>query len=298
MVYPLLIILILLLFAIALLLKIQLLRSAMREIVEAFQDRLAADTNALIDVSSRDSYVLKLASNINQQLRLLRTQRHRFQQGDRELKEAVTNLSHDLRTPLTAINGYLDLLDREDKSETVQRYLSHIRNRTEALKELTEELFRYSVVTSEQALKREPVNLVRALEEKLVSFYGAMKEKNIEPEIRLPDEPIWRELDSDAVSRIFSNIIGNAMKYSDGDFFVSIDENGVITFANAASNLNAITVGRLFDRFYTVEDARNSTGLGLSIAKGLTNRMGGSIDAQFQDNRLIIRLVLTGTPLS
>lgn len=298
MVYPLLIILILLLFAIALLLKIQLLRSAMREIVEAFQDRLAADTNALIDVSSRDSYVLKLASNINQQLRLLRTQRHRFQQGDRELKEAVTNLSHDLRTPLTAINGYLDLLDREDKSETVQRYLSHIRNRTEALKELTEELFRYSVVTSEHALKREPVNLVRALEENLVSFYGAMKEKNIEPEIRLPDEPIWRELDSDAVSRIFSNIIGNAMKYSDGDFFVSMDENGVITFANAASNLNAITVGRLFDRFYTVEDARNSTGLGLSIAKGLTNRMGGSIDAQFQDNRLIIRLVLTGTPLS
>jgi len=109
-----------------------------------------------------------------------------------ELKEAVTNITHDLRTPLTAINGYLELLDREEKSENVQRYLAQIQNRTESLKNLTEELFRYSVVTSSQELRMERVDIVRALEENLLSFYAVMKEKGIRPEIKLPEDPVYR----------------------------------------------------------------------------------------------------------
>ena len=232
----------------------------------------------------------KLAADINVQLRLLRREHHRYQQGDLELKEAVTNISHDLRTPLTAINGYLDLLDREDKSENVQRYLYQIKNRTESLKQLTKELFRYSVVTSSQKLNLESVDLVRALEESLLSFYGVMEEKGIQPEIELPEEPVFRELDAGAVSRIFSNIIGNALKYSDGDLSVVMDGNETITFANTAHNLNAVTTGRLFDRFYTVEASRNSTGLGLSIAKLLVERMGGSIEASYDNNKLQIKI--------
>ena len=281
---------ILLLIILALLAKVCFMRRSAQEIAEAFRERLSADTNTLIDISSRDPYLLKLASEINVQLRLLRAERHRFQQGDHELKEAVTNLSHDLRTPLTAISGYLDLLDREEKSETATRYLSHIRNRTEAMKSLTEELFRYSVVTSQQTLKREPVNLVRTLEESLVSFYGAMQERGIQPEIRLPETPIWRELDVGAVSRVFSNIISNALKYSDGDFTVEMNEDGEITFTNTAAGLSAVEVGRMFDRFYTVEAGRNSTGLGLSIAKLLTERMGGRIEAEYQHKCVVIRL--------
>ena len=271
-----------------LLIKIRLMHKAALEIVEAFQDKLSADTNTLIDVSTRDPYMRKLAADINVQLRLLRKERHRYQQGDLELKEAVTNISHDLRTPLTAINGYLDLLEREEKSESVQRYLSQIQNRTEVLKNLTEELFRYSVVTSTQDLKLEPMDVVRALEESLLSFYAVMQGKGITPEIELPEEPIFRELDAGAVNRIFSNIISNALKYSDGDLSVVMDMDGLIIFSNTAHNLNAVAVGRLFDRFYTVEDRRNSTGLGLSIAKLLTERMGGAISAEYQDSRLHI----------
>ena len=226
------------------------------------------------------------------QLRLLRKERHRYQQGDLELKEAVTNISHDLRTPLTAINGYLDLLEREEKSESVQRYLSQIQNRTEVLKNLTEELFRYSVVTSSQELKPERMDVVRALEESLLSFYAVMQEKGIQPEIKLPEEPVYRELDAGAVNRIFSNIISNALKYSDGDLSVVMDTDGSITFTNTAHNLNAVTVGRLFDRFYTVEASRNSTGLGLSIAKLLIERMGGNIEAIYNNNKLQIKITV------
>ena len=270
--------------------KVYFLRKSAQEISEAFKDRLTADTNILIDISSRDPYMRKLAAEINTQLRLLRKERHRYQQGDLELKEAVTNISHDLRTPLTAINGYLDLLEREEKSETVQRYLLQIQNRTEVLKNLTEELFRYSVVTSSQELKAERMDVVRALEESLLSFYAVMQEKGIQPEIDLPQEPVYRELDAGAVSRIFSNIISNALKYSDGDLSVVMGADGCITFTNTAPNLNAVAVGRLFDRFYTVEASRNSTGLGLSIAKVLIERMGGSISAQFQEDKLNIMI--------
>ncbi len=279
---------ILLLIIFALSVKVYFLRKSAREIAEAFRDRLTADTNTLIDISSRDRYMRKLSSEINVQLRLLRKERHRYQQGDQELKEAVTNISHDLRTPLTPICGYLDLLEREEKSEAVERYLSQIGNRMEALKGLTEELFRYSVVTSTQDLKLERLDMVRTLEESLLSFYGVMQEKGILPEISLPEEPVYRELDTGALNRIFSNIISNALKYSDGDFVVTMTDNGSITFSNTAKELNAVTVGRLFDRFYTVDEGRNSTGLGLSIAKLLTERMGGNIKAEYQDTQLHI----------
>lgn len=270
--------------------KVYFLHKAAKEITKSFHDRLTTDTNTLIDISTRDPHMRKLASDINVQLRLLRKERHRYQQGDLELKEAVTNISHDLRTPLTAIGGYLDLLEREDKSETVQRYLSQIQNRTEALKNLTDELFRYSVVTSPQDLKLEPMDVVLALEESLLSFYAVMEERGIRPEIQLPEEPVWRRLDAGTVNRIFSNIISNALKYSDGDLSVVMKGDGCITFSNRARNLNTVAVGRLFDRFYTVEASRNSTGLGLSIARILTERMGGTISAQYENGRLEITI--------
>lgn len=288
---PTMIIIVLLAAVFCLLAKLFLLRRALKDVVSDLREKLCSDTNTRITTASSDRAVRKLAAELNTELSALRAQKLRLDNRNTELQNAVTNLSHDLRTPLTAISGYLDLLDREEKSDTVTRYLSHIRNRTEALKGLTEELFRYSVVTSQQTLKREPVNLVRALEESLVSFYGAMQERGIQPEIHLPESPVWRELDAGALSRVFSNIISNAIKYSDGDFTVEMKEDGEITFANTAADLSAVEVGRMFDRFYTVEAGRNSTGLGLSIAKLLTERMGGRIEAEYQHKCVAIRLV-------
>ncbi len=271
-----------------LLLKVLYLKKSAREIEAAFSAKLTEDTNTLIDISSRDPDLRRLAASINGQLRQLRRERLRYQQGDQELKTAVTNLSHDLRTPLTAISGYLELLGQEEKSDTVQRYLAQIENRTEAMKQLTEELFRYSMVTSVKELKREQVDIVAALETSLLSFYGAMQERSISPVLGLPEHPLMRTLDPDALNRIFSNIISNALKYSDGDLAVSMSADGQIVFSNRAKGLDAVTVGRLFDRFFTVETGRRSTGLGLSIARTLAEQMGGSIRAEYQNQRLSI----------
>ena len=281
---------ILILMILVLLAKIFVLRKSAREILAAFEDRLTADTNTLIDISSRDPYMCKLAAGINDQLCILRKQRHRYLTGDRELKEAVTGISHDLRTPLTAICGYLDLLEREEKSEAAARYLALIGNRTEAMKNLTEELFRYSVVLSAQTLTLEPVCVNDALEESLAGFYAALTERGIMPELDWTNERVTCVADRAALGRVFSNILSNAIKYSDGDLTVSLSDDGLVCFTNTASKLDGIEVGRLFDRFYTVEAARNSTGLGLSIAKALTEQMNGTIGATYEKGKLKISL--------
>lgn len=275
-----------------LVIKIHLLRKSADEISDAFSDRVASDTNILIDLSSRDRHMQNLADNMNRELKKLQSDRHRYQQGDTELKNAVTNISHDLRTPLTAICGYLDMLDKEDQNENTKRYLKIIRGRTEIMKQLTEELFRYSVFTSvSNGTPSEPVILNSILEESISALYTSLRQSRITPSIVMPDVKVSRMLNRNAVSRIFGNIISNAVKYSDGDLEIILEETGRITFANRAEKLDEIQVGRLFDRFYTVETASSgSTGLGLSIARALTEQMGGSITAEYKDGMILVHV--------
>jgi hypothetical protein len=268
------------------------MRKAAKEIREAFAERLITDTNTLIDISSADKAMRSLAASINVQLRRLRDERRRFQQGDAEVKAAITNISHDLRTPLTAICGYLDLLKKEEKTEAVERYIAIIENRTEALKNLTEELFRYSTLLSAQnRLKTEEVVVNEVLEESIAAFYATFTARSITPEIQMTEERVIRRLDRAALSRVFSNLMNNAVKYSDGDLAITLSDSGEITFRNTASALDTVQVGKLFDRFYTVEAARRSTGLGLSIARTLVEQMNGSITAEYENGKLGIRIV-------
>lgn len=288
---------ILLIIIVLLIIKICLMKKSAREISESFLDRLTEDTNTLIDISSRDRHMRKLAQEINIQLNKLKEEHHRFQQGDRELKDAVTNISHDLRTPLTAVCGYLDLLEREETSEDAGRYLAVIRSRTEILRQLTEELFRYSVFTSAaDKAPGEPVILNRLLEDSISAFYAALKQRGITPRITLPEEKIRRTLSRSACSRLFGNLISNALKYSDGDLEITLKDTGEIIFSNHASRLDRIQVERLFDRFYTVETASSrSNGLGLSIARTLTEQMGGAISAGYEDGILRICILFPET---
>lgn len=278
---------------IILIIKIFFMRKAIDEICTEFSEILKSDTNNLVCVSCHDKSVRTLANNINMQLKILRKQRFRFVQGDMELKGAITNISHDLRTPLTAISGYLDLLDKVEKSTEAERYIDIIKNRTEALKQLAEELFKYSVITSpDYDTTTEPVIVNRVLEESIVSFYAELKQKKIIPEICITDVKVVRMLNHAALTRIFSNLINNAVKYSDGDLKITLTDTGKIVFSNSAPDLTQVQVERLFDRFYTVENARKSTGLGLSIARILIEQMNGTIYAEYKKGRLIIVIQL------
>ena len=267
-------------------------RHSIREVAEELDEKLRTDTNTLISISTGDRAVQALAAQINRQLRALRKERLRLQTGNDALTAAVTNISHDLRTPLTAICGYLELLEQEPQTEKAVRYLAVVRERTNAMRTLTEELFRYSVITATaDELRSEAVCVNDILEQSLAGFYGALSVRGITPEIRLPEEKIIRQLDAAALRRVFDNILSNAVKYSDGDLAVSLLPDGSVTFSNRAPALGRVQTGRLFDRFFTVEAARDSTGLGLSIARLLTEQMGGTITADYKTGRLYIRAV-------
>ena len=273
--------------------KIILMKRDINAIAADFNGKLNSDTNTLVTISGSDKSVRRLAADINKSLKELRRQKLKFERGDTELKNAVTGISHDLRTPLTAISGYLDLLEREQKSEDVERYLGIIKNRTEALKQLADELLKYSVITSpDYDAPKERVSVNAVLEESIVAYYAALQQKGIAPEINIPEEAVYCTANRAALSRIFSNLIGNAIKYSDGDLNITLTGDGQITFSNTASQLTEVQVSRLFDRFYTVESARKSTGLGLSIAKVLVEQMDGTISANYNHNTLSISIYL------
>lgn len=277
----------------ALTVKICMLRKNAGEIGEAFEDRLQEESNTWIGISGSDRYMRKLARDINIQLERLNEERQRYCQGDAEVKNAITNLSHDLRTPLTSIWGYLELLEEEELPADAARYVRIIKNRTELLKEMTEELFDFSVDTSAKLeLKCEAVDINRVLQESIAAFYTNFQERGITPHIRMPERRIICMADTTALMRVFANLLNNALKYSDGDLEIDLSESGEIIFANTAANLSHVEVERLFDRFYTVENARRSRGLGLSIAKLFMENMNGKITAEYTDRRLVIRLWL------
>ena len=275
--------------ALCLLAYLLVLRHSLREAAEELDEKLRTDTNTLISISSGDRAVQSLVTHINRQLQALRRERLRLHSGNAELTAAVTNVSHDLRTPLTALCGYLDLLEQEPQTEAAARYLAVIRERTDAMRALTEELFRYSVLTATaDELHTEPVCLNDVLEQSLAGFYGALSARGITPSVQLPEEKVIRPLDAAALRRVFDNILSNAAKYSDGDLTVTLSPDGKVTFSNRASALSRVEAARLFDRFYTVDSARGSTGLGLSIAKLLTEKLHGTISADYENETLRI----------
>ena len=275
--------------ALCLLAYLLVLRHSLREAAEELDEKLRTDTNTLISISTGDRAMQSLVTHINRQLQALRRERLRLQTGNDALTVAVTNVSHDLRTPLTALCGYLDLLEQEPQTEAAARYLAVIRERTDAMRALTEELFRYSVLTATaDELHTEPVCLNDVLEQSLAAAYGALSARGITPSVQLPEEKVIRPLDAAALRRVFDNILSNAAKYSDGDLAVVLAPDGEVTFSNRASALSRVEAARLFDRFYTVDSARGSTGLGLSIAKLLTEKLHGTISADYENETLRI----------
>ncbi|MDE5655065.1 MAG: HAMP domain-containing histidine kinase [Clostridia bacterium] len=275
-----------------LLFKLIIMKKGVKEITTQLPVLIDGDTNALIKISSYDREVRRLATTLNGSLKTLREKELTYINGDKELKGAITNVAHDIRTPLTAICGYVDMMKEESNPAKLDKYLSIISERATALKILSEELFKYSVATNKGANSQEveKLDVNSLLQDTLFSFYAKFCERDIIPELNAVEGSIPRITDKNSLTRIFSNIIENAIKYSDGDFIVTVKDDGTILFSNTARNLNNVDVGKLFDRFFTVENGKHSTGLGLSIAKQLTKQLGGEISAQYQNDMLTIIL--------
>mgnify|MGYP000653508854 CR=1 FL=1 len=231
-----------------------------------------------------------LADTLNQSLEQLRAMQHCFKQGNTQLQTSITSISHDLRTPLTTICGYLELLEKEPLSAVSRQYVAIIRECTKVMTQLTEELFRYSVVLSvplAQPLQEVSVN--RILEGSIAAMYVVLKRHRITPDITITDHTVLRTLDPSALSRVFSNLLNNAVKYSDGDLSITLSEDGIITFSNTAAALSEVEVGRLFGPLLYRGKCQKCDRSWAFIARTLVEQMHGQMDASYEARRLVIR---------
>ena len=278
---------------IALAVKVVLLKRAFTEIDTQVKDHMDGTNSSAFQLSTADKDARKLANDLNSELQELHAERVFLKDGDKRMKENVTAISHDLRTPLTAINSYVDLLENESDEEKRKEYLERIKDRTSELKDLTGELFKYSVssdVQYDSQLSEEPLDLQNIIENSLISFYKEFTSKGIVPETDLPSEKVTVVSNRKTLMRIFDNVFSNAAKYGTS-LSVKLTCDGEVTVTNDAPGLTAVQVSKLFDKYYTVSDGSNSTGLGLSIAKELVGSAGGSITAELNGGMLTIRML-------
>ena len=281
----------LLLVCIVLIIRIYMIKKSIKETEKSLEYILRTDTNNLITVS--DKTVKNLASFLNRELKDLRKAQLQYENGNQELKRNITNISHDLRTPLTAIRGYADLLQEENLPQKGEEYLKIINKKVGELTELTGQLFDFSkTIDTDMNLVKENSCINELLEEALVGYYPIFKEKNIVPEISICEQKIFRTINKASITRVFENIFSNVVKYSNGNFKVELKSDGKIIFSNNATTLDATSVQKIFNRYFSVENAKESTGIGLSIAKQLVELNGGSISAEYVKKELIIEVML------
>ena len=273
--------------------KIYYIKKSVREIEISLKNILKTNTNNLLTISSSDKDIKKLTSVLNIELKELRKQRLQFETGNQELKSSITNISHDIRTPLTAISGYIELIKENKESNKNEEYLKVVENKTNDLIFLTEQLFDFSkTMDIGTKIQKEKYVINEILEEILANYYIIFKENNIVPQIQITENKVYKFIDRNTIVRVFENILSNVIKYSNGDFKVILEDKGKITFSNKATSLDAITVEKIFNRYYTVENGKKSTGIGLAIAKQLVELNGGSINAKYIKRHLIIEINL------
>lgn len=219
---------------------------------------------------------------------------------ERDLKAAITNISHDIRTPLTSLDGYFQLLAKTEDEEEREKYIQIIGNRIQSLKSMLEELFTFAKLQNDEySFPLERLDLKKCFCDTLFSFYNDFQEKGIEPAAQICEEEVFILGNREALSRIIQNLIKNVLEHGYCKVRISLnrlEKEAVLICENKVKEGEVIDVEKVFVQFYKADTARShaSAGLGLAIAKALTERMKGELSAKMADNwfRLTVRLPL------
>lgn len=221
-----------------------------------------------------------------------------YKEKDMELRDAIANMSHDLRTPLTSIMGYVYLLNDENLKEDEKReYLKIIEKRALVLNGLITNFYGLSRIQADQyEITLEPIKLEIVLGEIIAAFYETLYEKFGEPEIEIEEGLNIVLGDKESLNRIFTNLTENIIKHGEGEVKISLRKeknNIIIEFSNKAEALEAKDINRIFEKFFTRDRMRTgqNTGLGLAIVKLLVEKQGQKIEAKKVGNRLVINII-------
>ncbi len=257
-------------------------------------EELERGSHMELGLQSRQRDMLALCRGLNRLQKLHHQKQMQFERGERQLKENITGLAHDIRTPLTGAAGYVQLARECEDPGRREYYLQVASDRLGELGNMLEELFLYTKLTSEEfAPDMREVQALPLLSECLVGQYRRFEEKGVSPRVDFEREGFRVLADEECLRRIFCNLIQNALLHGGKDLVIR-QEEGRLIFENSVPESSRPDPEHIFDRFYKADSARRkgSSGLGLFIVKELAERMNGSVDAQMEGNRLRITLTL------
>lgn len=287
------IIIILSLLLIVFLTQLLFIKKQLKNITEQLKNYNMRKTDKKIDITFLNREIESIASEINNLIDLHIQSNTEKKSAERQLKQAIANMSHDLRTPLTSILGYIQLMeDDEISDEERKQYLKIAKDRTKRLQTLLNDFFELSVIESvDYSLKLENLNIKSIVEETIINLYDKFNEKQIVPDIQMPKEKVSINADESATKRVIENLVSNAIKYSYRNIAIILEKSKTtvdLTISNDVENLTEKDVELFFDRFYMADQTRSGkgTGLGLSIAQSLMDKMNGELSAELKDGYL------------
>ncbi|MEH6936475.1 HAMP domain-containing sensor histidine kinase [Bacillus sp. JJ664] len=249
-----------------------------------------------IDLNYFENEIEMLAVEINHQIDLTKRAQAEKRLSENELKQAISYISHDIRTPMTSILGYIQFLESDElPTEMRKEYTNIVKHSALRLKVLLEDFFELSIIDQlEYPIKIEKVKLNNVISEVLLAFYEEFNKKKIEPVIIIPENEIHILADPSAIKRVVENLLLNAIRHYNGNVKIQLekcDHSVQFSISNSVNQLSQHDLNHMFDRFYKADQTRTGkgTGLGLPIAKSLMEKMNGSITAELIENELCMK---------
>ena len=254
------------------------------------------DSNMLIHREFDLGGIGMLSDRLNDLLELRRKEEQYYQEKETLIADTYTNLSHDIRTPLTSLDGYFQLMEACENVEEQRRYLCIIHERIHSLNEMLEELFMFTKLKNESyRLELTSCCINRILKETVFSYYDDWVRREIQPDIQITEEQLYIDGNKQGLSRIIQNVIKNGLDHGEKKIRIVLkreQNQAVLRISNQVTASEQIDIEHVFDRFYKADAARSktSTGLGLSIAREFVRRMNGEIGAKIEENEFIVEM--------
>lgn len=254
------------------------------------------DSNMLIHREFGLGGIGMLSDRLNDLLELRRKEKQYYQEKETLIADTYTNLSHDIRTPLTSLDGYFQLMEACENVEEQRRYLNIIHERIHSLNEMLEELFMFTKLKNESyRLELTSCCINRILKETVFSYYDEWVRREIQPDIQITEEQLYIAGNKQGLSRIIQNVIKNGLDHGEKKIRIVLkreQNQAVLRISNQVIASEQIDIEHVFDRFYKADAARSktSTGLGLSIAREFVRRMNGEISAKIEKNEFIVEM--------
>lgn len=254
------------------------------------------DSNMLIHREFDLGGIGMLSDRLNDLLELRRKEKQYYQEKETLIADTYTNLSHDIRTPLTSLDGYFQLMEACENVEEQRRYLNIIHERIHSLNEMLEELFMFTKLKNESyRLELTSCCINRILKETVFSYYDDWVRREIQPDIQITEEQLYIDGNKQGLSRIIQNVIKNGLDHGEKKIRIVLkreQNQAVLRISNQVTASEQIDIEHVFDRFYKADAARSktSTGLGLSIAREFVRRMNGEIGAKIEKNEFIVEM--------